>query len=131
MTEKTGQKMFIESLDKQHPERVLKVIQLEYMGFSVIFDLPAKRSLKVTINAYAKEDNTVEVYEHLIGSERHGRYWLIDSGHFIVDGTDPLPLLTGYLATALGGIEHGYEGSFAEVILAAFRPAHAEVSKDG
>lgn len=123
--DKTGQRMYIDSLDEQHPERVLSAIRLTYAGFQVVFDLDTeerpKRKLDITINAFTKKDGTIEVYEHLKGMEPYGRYWLIDSGHFIVDGADPLPLLTGYLTTAIGGIEHGYEGSFAEVILAGVR----------
>src|SRR5258706_15850809 len=102
--EKTGQKMFIESLDEQHPERVLSAIRLDYTGFHVVFDLHTEenpeRKLEITINAFTKEDGTIEVYEHLKGLGMYRRYWLIDSGHFIVDGTDPLPLLERYLRTA-------------------------------
>ena len=120
MTDKTGQKMFIKSLNEHHPERVLKNIRLDYMGFRALFDLPHERRLEVTINAFSKENGVLEVYEHLQGSEP-GRYWLIDSGRYEVSGTDPLPLLEAYLKMTIGGIEHGYEGSFAEVVLAGYR----------
>lgn len=121
MSDKTGQAMFIDSLDEQHPDRVLRSISLDFAGFRVVFDLPDERRLEITINAFAKDDGTIEVYEHLQGAEPYHRYWLIDSGHFIVSGTDPLSLLTSYLKKTLGGIEHGYEGSFAEVLLAPWR----------
>lgn len=125
MSDKTGQPMFIDSLDEQHPERVLTSIRLDYTGFHVVFDLHTEenpeRKLEITINAFTKEDGTIEVYEHLKGSGMYRRYWLIDSGRYIVNGTDPLPLLTSHLKTAIGGIEHAYEGSFAEVMLAQWR----------
>lgn len=127
MSEKTGQPMFIDSINERHPERVLKSIRVDYAGFHVVFDLHIekhehpKRNLTITINAFIKDDGTIEVYEHLKGAESYGRYWLIDSGHYIVNRTDPLTLLTSYLSTALGGIENSYAGSFAEVLLAPWR----------
>ena len=120
MSEKTGHPMFIESLGEQHPSRALLSISLDYTGFRVLFDLPCKRKLEIEIVAFAKENSTIEVYEHLKGSEP-GRYWLINSNHYIVSGTDHLPLLKAYLRTAIGGIENSYEGSFAELILAQWR----------
>lgn len=120
MGEHTERKMFIESLNEQYPECVLRSIHLEYTGFRVVFDLPSERRLDVTINAFSKEDGTIEIYEHLQGAEPY-RYWLIDSNYYSVSGADPLPLLESYLRTTIGGIEHGYEGSFAEVLLAAYR----------
>lgn len=125
MSEKTGQPMFIDTLDEQHPERVLSSIHLDYTGFRVVFDLPAERKLQIEINAFAKENSTIEAYEHLQGRESYHRYWLVESRRYEVSGTDPLPLLTSYLKTAIGGIEHSYEGSFAEVLLAASREKRA------
>jgi hypothetical protein len=120
MTEKTGQPMYIDTLDTAHPERVLLHISLDYSGFRAVFDLPGKRKLGIDIAAFVKKSGVIEVYEHLKGSEP-GRYWLVKSNRYEVDGTDPLPLLAAYLKTTLGGIEHGYEDSFAETVLAGIR----------
>lgn len=118
--------MFIESLDEQYPKRVLKSIRLTYEGFQVVFDLPQQRYLEITIHAFAKEDHIL-VFELLKGTES-GRYWLIDSRRHAVIG-DILPLLESYLRTTIGGIEHGYEGSFAEMILASIRCEQPERGK--
>jgi len=112
--------MFIDTLSEQHPERVLRGLNLEYTGFLVYFDLPDERRLSITIHAFVNKDG-IEIYEHLQGSDQHRRCWLVESNHYIVNGTDPLPLLTSYLKTTIGGIEHGYEGSFAEVLLAGWK----------
>lgn len=119
MTTKTKQKM-LHTLARRFPGRVLRNIRFEYGGFQALFDLPRKRRLEISVSAYAKENGTIEVYETIKGSDSH-RYWLIDGNSDTVDGADPLPLLTSYLRTTIGGIEHGYEGSFAEIILTAFR----------
>lgn len=110
----------LHTLARRYPGRVLKNIRIEYSGFDVHFDLPRKRHLSISVSAYARGDELIEVYETAKGSDGH-RYWLIDGNSYKVDGTDPLPLLLSYLKTTIGGIEHGYEGSFAEVILASFR----------
>jgi len=81
----------------------------------------------IEIKAFVKENGTIEVYEHLQGRESFHRYWLIESRRYEVSGTDPLPLLASYLRTVIGEIEHGYEGSFAEVLLASFRGEKASV----
>lgn len=112
--------MYIDTLGELHPERVLLHISLDYSGFRAVFDLPGKRKLGIDIAAFVKKSGVIEVYEHLRGSEP-GRYWLIESRHYELAGTDPLPLLTMYLKKCIGGIEHSYEGSFAEVILAGLR----------
>lgn len=125
MTEKTKQKT-LHTLARRYPGRVLKNIRFEYSGFHVHFDLPHKRRLEIGVSAYAKENSTIEVYETIKGSDQR-RYWLIDGNSYTVDGTDPLPLLTSYLKTTLGVVEHGYEGSFVEVILAAFRDEKASM----
>lgn len=109
--------MYIDAIDERHPERVLKQLYLRYTGFSVLFDLPSERQLKIEINVFAKEDNSFEVYEHVHGAESSHRYWLAESNRYEADGTDPLPLLTLYLKTAIGGIEQSYEGSFASMLL--------------
>lgn len=129
MTEKTGHPMFIDTLNEQHPDRVLSNIHMDYFGFRVVFDLPNARALEIDINAFAIEGGTIEIYEHIKGRESQYRYWLIESRHYKVRGTNHLPLLTSYLKTALGGIEHGYEGSFAEVVLAGLRDEKAEVAE--
>lgn len=116
----------LHTLARRYPGRVLKNIRFEYGGFDVHFDLPRKRHLSISVSAYARENGTIEVYETAKGSDS-SHYWLIDGNSYTVDGTDPLPLLTSYLKTAIGGIEHGYEGSFAEVILTAFRGEKASV----
>jgi hypothetical protein len=119
MTAKTRQKT-LHTLARRYPGRVLKNIRFEYGGFDVHFDLPRKRRLAISVSAYAKENGTIEVYETAKGSNAH-HYWLIDGNSYTVEGTDPLPLLTSYLKTTIGRIEHSYEGSFAEVALAVFR----------
>lgn len=113
--------MFIDTVDEQYPGRVLKQLYLRYTGFSVLFDLPSERQLKIEINVFAKEDNSLEVYEHVHGVEPSRRYWLAESRRYEVSGIDPLPLLEAYLKTTIGGIEHSYEGSFAEVLLKVMR----------
>lgn len=121
--------MFIDTLDEQHPERVLNNVHLDCSGFRVRFDLPGNRGLQIEINAFAKKNGTIEVYEHLQGRETSTRYWLVKSNRYYVESTDPLPLLASYLKTALGGIECSYEDSFAEVILAGLRDEKEEVNE--
>lgn len=116
---KTKQKM-LHTLARRFPGRVLRNIRFEYSGFQMLFDLPRKRRLEIGVSAYAKKNGTIEVYETIKGSDQH-RYWLIDGNSFTVGGTDPLALLASYLKTTIGGVEHGYEGSFAEILLASFR----------
>ena len=121
--------MFIDSLDEQHPERVLKSICLDAFGFRVVFDLPNGRTLEITIEAFTKENGTIEVYEHPKGMEPYHRYWLTESRQYEVSGTDPLPLLSSYLKRTIGGIEHSYEGSFAEVLLQSVRGKQEGISE--
>lgn len=110
----------LHTLARRYPGRVLKNIRFDYASFDVSFDLPRKRHLQLSVSAYASKSGTIDVYETAKGSDGH-HYWLIDASSYTLKGTDPLPLLLSYLKTTIGGIEHGYEGSFAEVILASFR----------
>ena len=112
--------MFIGSLERDYPGRVLKSIRADFAGFQATFDLPIERRLQIEISVFVKDHAMLEVYEHIKGSEP-GRYWLTTSNHYDVSGADPLPLLETYLQTAIGGVEHGYEGSFAEVLLRSIR----------
>ena len=125
MTTKTKQKLFIASLNRRFPRRVLQSICSDYNSFQIVFDLPRKRHLKVKLTAFAKENGTVEMYEQVHGTEP-GRFWLLDSSQYTFDETDPLPLLTKWLKRAIGTEANGYEGSFAEVLLAAFREDKAK-----
>ena len=116
-------------LVRRYPGRVLSNIRFEYRGFDVRFDLPRKRHLTISVSAYEKDNGTIEVYETAKGSDsRH--YWLIDGNSYTVDGTDPLPLLLSCLKSVIGSVANSYEGSFAEMILAAFRSEKPEEASE-
>lgn len=110
----------LHTLARRYPGRVLKNIRFDYASFDVHFDLPCKRHLSISVSAYASKSGTIDVYEAAKGSDAH-HYWLIDASSYTLKGTDPRPLLLSYLKATIGGVEHGYEGSFAEVILTSFR----------
>lgn len=112
-------KMFIESLARRYPKRVLKTLALEYQGFTAFFDVSNGKSLKLTINAYTHNDE-IEIYEFAVGSSKH-QFWLNHVYHEKVTGIDLLSSLKKWLLVTIGGIENSYEGSFAETILAAMR----------
>lgn len=110
--------MFIDDIDKQHPERVLSSITLEHNGFAALFDLSHKHYLKVRMHIYVVK-NRLEVYE-TAQETSHLRVHMSIGDHHIIDGSeaDILPLLRAYLKQTLGDLnEHGYEGSFAGMLL--------------
>src|SRR5215469_10146041 len=120
MTEQTTQKMFIDSLARRYPGRVLSSLQVNYSGFRAFFDLPRKRHLEINLSVYALEGDTLEIYAVARGTQP-GRFWLNKSATQKVSGADPLPLLASYLSLVIGSTQQSYEGSFAEVLLTSFR----------
>lgn len=109
--------MFIDTIQERYPCRVLLALNLEYMGFSAYFDLPKERRIRLSIHAYAKGEEELQIYETAYVSDR-SRY--VEKPHAaspIIKGRDPLPVLSQWLRVALGGEECSYEGSFAEFVL--------------
>lgn len=110
--------MFIDTIQARYPDRVLRGMDLAFMGFTAYFDLPNKSSLKLSIHAYAKGNEKIEVYETALIYNRSKHLADPHADSRIIAGSDALPVLAQWLRIALGGEECGYEGSFAEYVLA-------------
>ena len=108
--------MFIDTLQKRFPKRVLKSIHLDYSGFTAYFDVANGKYLKLEIHAYAMLSDQLEIHEIAVGTS-HRQVWLNHAYMGKIAGADPLPLLKQWLNVARGGEENGYEGSFAELII--------------
>lgn len=109
--------MFIDTINEQYPGRVLNDVTLDYCGFGALFDLPENRKLKVRVHLYVIETG-LEVYE-TAQETSYRRVHLSMGEHYLIDGSesDIMRLLETYLKQVLGGVEHGYEGSFATMLL--------------
>lgn len=111
--------MFIDAIQARYPDRVLSSLHLEYMGFTANFDLPEREHLRLTMHAYVKDNaRELEIYEIAVISNRAQHRAHPHSASSIIKGSDPIPVLRRWLQIALGGSECGYEGSFAESVLA-------------
>lgn len=111
--------MFIDTIQERYPERVLLALTLEYMGFTAYFELSEESRLKLSIHAYVKDNGEeLEFYEVAVAQNRTRHLAHPHSVSSIIKGNDPIPVLRQWLQMALGGSECGYEGSFAEDVLA-------------
>ncbi len=94
--------MFIDTLEKRFPKRVISRIEIGNIGFTILFDVARGRRLIVTFHMYEKADESFEVSETFIYSTTYRIYEQKVETYSFPKEVDPSTMLLEFFQIALG-----------------------------